>query len=151
MFDRKNVKFGVIFHWQLVAILCVFLGQMIACESKPPFMKPLELSGKTVSAETLNRGFAIYHRNCATCHGVDGSGRGVSSGALKYPPRDFRQANFLYQSTPKGQLPLDGDLKRTIRRGVIERGMPGWISMTEEELDAVVQFIKTFSPKWQVE
>jgi len=40
----------------------------------------------------LADGAAIFRTRCATCHGESGDGNGALAGALKPPPRDFRQA-----------------------------------------------------------
>ena len=69
--------------------------------------------------------------------------------SLDPKPRDFRTAEFLYVATGEGSLPSDADLKGTIRNGVVSRGMPAWNGMQEADLDALVSYIKTFSPRWQ--
>jgi mono/diheme cytochrome c family protein len=136
-------------HLRLLTIpLGVALVWHAGCgESSPTFTEPQVLGGQAVSAEELNRGARAYHMKCASCHGYDGSGKGPGSGALKFPPRDFREADFAYKSGEG--LPSDDDLRATIRNGRLDRGMPPWPQMSEEDLRAVVQFIKTFSPKWK--
>ena len=127
-------------------ILC--LAALAACEEPPPkFTAPMQLGGVEVSAEELNRGHGIYRKYCASCHGEDGSGQGPGSRALRVQPRDFRKAEFLYKSEGSA-LPTDADLERTIRKGVVERGMPPWPGLTAEDRHAVVQYLKTFSPRW---
>lgn len=125
---------------------------IVACgggEKAPQFTEPMTLGGVTVSAEVLNRGAHVYTLRCATCHGSDGSGQGPGSRALSEPPRDFREADFKYKSTGEGELPTDEDLAVTIRRGRVDRGMPAWPALSDEDVHAVVQYLKTFSPRWQ--
>jgi mono/diheme cytochrome c family protein len=125
-----------------------------ACESgPPPFTAPRTLRriGDTpieVSAETLNHGQKLFNRYCGSCHGYEGGGDGTAARSLDPKPRDFRTAEFLYVATGEGSLPSDADLKGTIRNGVVSRGMPAWNGMQEADLDALVSYIKSFSPRW---
>jgi mono/diheme cytochrome c family protein len=124
---------------------------LLACESRPRFETPVVLGGLEVSASVLNEGARIYEMRCASCHGRDGSGDGNAGRALKSRPRDFRTADFRYASAGEGTLPTDADLESVIRNGRIEEGMPAWAALSAEDVHAVIQFIKTFSPRWQSE
>jgi mono/diheme cytochrome c family protein len=125
------------------------------CEGgPPPFTGPRTLlrAGQApleVPADTLNHGMKLFNRYCASCHGYEGGGDGSAARNLDPKPRDFRAEQFLYMSTGDGALPSDSDLKATIRNGVTSRGMPAWGGMQEADLDALVSYIKTFSPRWQ--
>jgi mono/diheme cytochrome c family protein len=138
----------------LVAGLCA-LSFGTACEGgPPPFTGPRTLlrAGEApveVSAEVLNAGQKLFNRYCASCHGYEGGGDGPSARSLDPGPRDFRAAQFLYSSAGEGTLPTDADLKSTIQNGVVKRGMPAWKGMNPDDLDALVSYIKTFSPRWQ--
>jgi mono/diheme cytochrome c family protein len=126
-----------------------------ACESgPPPFTAPRTFrrigeAPVEVAAETLNHGQKLFNRYCGSCHGYEGGGDGSAARSLDPKPRDFRTAEFLYVATGEGSLPSDADLKGTIRNGVVSRGMPAWNGMQEADLDALVSYIKTFSPRWQ--
>ncbi len=128
-----------------------------ACgESGPPAFtsgRTLQRVGEApveVSAEQLNSGLQLFNRYCASCHGYDGGGAGPAARNLDPKPRDFRAGQFLYGSAVgEGGLPTDRELKATIRKGVTSRGMPAWAGMRDEDLDALVSYIKTFSPRWQ--
>jgi mono/diheme cytochrome c family protein len=48
-------------------------------------------------------------------------------------------------------LPSDADLEETIRRGRPGTGMPAWDGLSAEDMYAVIQYLKTFSPRWQAE
>jgi len=82
------------------------------------------------------------------CHGEHGGGDGPAGRALASPPRDFRSGSFVHKSTPGDALPTHADLRAVIRRGVVERGMPAWAGMSDADVDAVVHYVKTFSPRW---
>ena len=125
------------------------------CEpAMPPFTGPRTLKRMNeppleVGAETLNHGQKLFNRYCATCHGYEGRGDGGGAKNLDPKPRDFQTAAFLYSSVGAGELPTDNDLRNTIREGVTSRGMPAWGGLRSEDLDALVSYIKTFSPRWQ--
>jgi mono/diheme cytochrome c family protein len=121
-----------------------------ACgESPPRFTAPMTLGGAEVSADVLNRGERVFMMYCATCHGEDGSGKGPAANALTTKPRDFREADFKYVAAGEGNLPTDADLDLTIRKGRLETGMPAWNGLVESDRHAVIQFIKTLSPRWR--
>lgn len=116
-------------------------------EPAPAFTEPMTLGGREVSADTLNQGRDLYFKYCVSCHGETGAGDGPAARSLKFPPRDFRVAEFSF--SPKGELPTHEALIDRIRTGVPERGMPPWTGMREEDLSALADYIKTFSPAWR--
>ena len=136
-------------------ILAAALSLGTACDGgPPPFTGPRTLlrTGDVpleVPADTLNAGQKQFNRYCASCHGYEGGGDGPSARSLQNKPRDFRAAQFLYSAAGPGSLPTDAELKATIQNGVVSRGMPAWKGMNVDELDALVSYIKTFSPRWQ--
>ena len=142
-----RARCAVFAWWSIVTVATV---AVVGCQGGPPaFTEAQVLGGVSVSAETLNHGQRLYMRSCASCHAVDGSGRGPAARSLRPGPRDFRTGDFLYKSTPEGALPTDEDIANTIRNGRLERGMPSWRGMQETDIKALVQFIKTFSPRWR--
>lgn len=112
-----------------------------------PALADLALPDHVVPAETLRAGYVTYQRHCVGCHGVAGDGRGASGAGLSPPPRDFTRGAFKFAAVPSGALPRDEDLARTIRRGLAGTAMRGW-SLGDRELDALIQYLKTFSPRW---
>lgn len=125
---------------------------MLGCtEPAPAFTEPLTLGGREVSADTLNQGRDLYGKYCVSCHGETGAGDGPAARSLKWPPRDFRIAKFSFvdSSAEEGKLPTHEALVDRIRSGVPDRGMPPWTGMREEDLSALADYIKTFSPAWR--
>jgi mono/diheme cytochrome c family protein len=103
----------------------------------------------TNGAESILQGRFVFERNCMVCHGRRGDGKGELAPGLDPPPRDFRAGLFKFRSTPAGALPTDDDLKRTIRGGLGGTAMPIYAHLTERDLGAVIEYIKTLSPRWQ--
>jgi cytochrome c oxidase cbb3-type subunit 2 len=102
-------------------------------------------------SDLLERGRAVYTQRCIGCHGVEGDGNGAAATFLSPRPRDFTAAVFKFRNTPSGTLPTDGDLYRTVTRGVRWTAMPTWHELPEKDRLAVVAFIKTFSKRWKEE
>lgn len=105
----------------------------------------MEASGPSFpkSEEWIARGKEVYERRCLGCHGVEGDGNGpLATFMYQFRPRDFRLGLFKFTKTPTGSLPTDGDLLRTITRGVRGSAMPTWHNLPFKDRLAVIQYIK---------
>jgi cytochrome c oxidase cbb3-type subunit 2 len=101
------------------------------------------------SAELRERGREVFVDHCAGCHGARGDGAGRAATFLSPLPRDFTAGVFKFRSTPSGSLPTDGDLFRTVTRGVRWTAMPTWHEVPDKERIAVVAYLKTLSTRWK--
>jgi cytochrome c oxidase cbb3-type subunit 2 len=101
--------------------------------------------------QQVARGREVYARRCAGCHGDKGDGNGPAAAFLDPRPRNFTIGSFKFRTTPSGSLPTDGDLYRTLARGVRFTAMPTWHELPEKDRVAVIAFIKTFSSRWKEE
>jgi mono/diheme cytochrome c family protein len=134
--------------FSIISLLGLFLATACVSE-RSPFKESKILAGKTVSADTLNLGYHTYVEYCIQCHGKDGKGDGPSSKGLLPPPRNLTQGLYKFPWTQYGELPHDADLARIIRRGLAGSAMLPW-DISDERLDAVIQYIKTFAPSvWE--
>jgi mono/diheme cytochrome c family protein len=139
-----NIKFNT--NGRRAPALAVLL--LAACQpAPPPFTEAQVLGGVSVPAVTLNEGQKLFNRYCASCHGYDGGGQGPA--ARNLDARDFRTGRFLYKSTPGDELPTDLDLAVTIKKGRVDKGMPAWGGLRDDDVLALVSYIKTFSPRWR--
>ena len=93
-------------------------------------------------------GKEVYVQHCVGCHGARGDGAGAAATFLSPRPRDFTAGVFKFHTTPSGTLPTDGDLFRTITRGVRWTAMPTWHEVGDKERMAVVTYLKTLSKRW---
>jgi len=64
-------------------------------------------------------------------------------------PRDFRQGRFKFAGVEDRGLPDDEELLRVLRAGLRGTAMPAWNDLSDGELSAVIDFIKTFSLEGQ--
>lgn len=110
----------------------------------------LEAIGQRPGLHTtmIEDGRKAYEAYCLGCHGANGDGNGPAAGFLHPRPRNFQLANFKFSSTRAGRLPTNEDIKRTIRQGLKGSAMPDWPLLPEQTVDALVVYIRTFSPKW---
>jgi mono/diheme cytochrome c family protein len=130
--------------WSLAWTALPLLG---GCnQSAPAFTEPMTLGGREVAPEVLNQGHDLYIRHCVSCHGDAGAGDGPAARSLKFAPVDFRKAEF--SRVAEGELPSHEGLVQRIQAGAPERGMPSWKGMRSEDLSALADYIKTFSPRW---
>jgi len=100
---------------------------------------------------TWEVGRVVFEQNCAICHGPLGNGRGMAGMMVRTKPRDFRPGIFKFRSTPTGSLPTDEVLFETISRGLRGTGMIGQDDLPEAERWAVVEYLKTFSERFENE
>ncbi len=126
---------------KLSAMLLLLAGAAVAAGSEP---RPIDTS-------KADRGRDVYGRYCISCHGGDGDGRGYSAHWLDPAPRDFTGAVFKWRSTPSGALPSEEDILRTLKGGLYHTNMPPWAVLGERDLRDVVEYLKTFSPRWRNE
>ncbi len=129
--------------------------------SRPAPTEPLPLR--------VSRGKELFEKKCLGCHGKFGNGRLTADDKvstnfndayhfLNPQPRNFTLGVFKSRTTPSGALPRDEDLFRTVTRG-IRKGqiMPAWgdpangHGLTEQDRWDLVDFIKTFSDRFQKE
>jgi cytochrome c oxidase cbb3-type subunit I/II len=105
----------------------------------------MEASQVTVprSEEWVAYGKNVYERRCQGCHGVKGDGNGPATAFIQRDrPRNFTLGVFKFRLTPSGSLPDDGDLLRTMTRGVRGTSMPSWHELPQKDLLSVIQYIK---------
>jgi cytochrome c oxidase cbb3-type subunit I/II len=99
----------------------------------------------------VTQGREVYDEHCIGCHGPKGDGNGPAATFLFPRPRNFTAGVFKFRTTPSGSLPTDGDLYRTITRGVRWTAMPTWHEVPDKDRVAVIAFIKTLSRRWKEE
>lgn len=131
----------------LAAPVSLALSISAAC-GKSGFEGPMTFGDRVVPVATLERGQDLYNRYCATCHGYTGKADTPQARQLDPLPRDLSKADFKRVSSP-GALPTDKELAELIKNGIPGTGMPPWPQLEGSDLDAVIQYLKTFSPRWQ--
>ncbi len=123
---------------RLPALFLFLLAALLRAEEPAPLDFNLYMQGKYV-----------FERNCIVCHGPRGDGKGELSPTLKPHPRSFREGMFKFRTTPLGTLPTDDDLRRTIRGGLSGTAMGMFTQLSDEEVNAVITYVKSFSRRWR--
>ncbi|HEY7725861.1 MAG TPA: c-type cytochrome [Anaeromyxobacteraceae bacterium] len=136
-----------------LAILPLAALALAGCKGYAPagFAQPMKLGGKEVPAETLAHGERAYMLYCRSCHGDKGDGKGPAAKGLRPPPRDFTQGTFKFAAVPGGTLPNDEDLVRIVTAGLHGTAMLAWDDIPAPDLQAIIQYLKTLSPRWKEE
>lgn len=95
--------------------------------------------------EACGAGKALYEAKCSQCHGEKGDGNGVGADFFAPRPRDFASGTFKLRTTESGELPLDADLRRVIRKGMPYTGMPAWPDFSDQEVSDLICYVKSFN------
>jgi mono/diheme cytochrome c family protein len=131
------------------------------------FLLVLSLSFVTITRTAENayggdtdQGKQVYQKYCVICHGDKGDGKGLvgiihrfeKSGLVwSIYPRDFTVGTYKFRTTPTGCLPDDKDIMRMITEGIPRSGMPSHEDVSLEDRKAVMNYLKTLSPRWEEE
>ena len=136
-----------------LAITLLLWQPLLSQETPKKEASPAEIHRKTQerlkNISLYFRGSHIYDQMCIDCHGRSGRGDGPWAGELKSRPRNFRTGVFKFRTTPLGKLPLETDLRRTIRSGISGTAMPAFTKMSEADLDGILVFVQGFSKRWK--
>jgi mono/diheme cytochrome c family protein len=131
----------------LRAILGLVAGLVLAGDLSPA-PRPAMPARVGPDDALVPEGRFVFERNCLVCHGKWGDGRGEMATGMVPRPRKFTAGTFKFRSTPSGSLPTDTDLARTIRGGLFGTSMPTFQHLSDREVKAVIEYVKTFSRKW---
>ncbi len=111
-------------------------------------------------SKLIEKGKKVYESRCIICHGPKGDGKGligivnraqIRGSVQTIYPRDFTTGVFRFRTTPTGCLPTDENLLRVVTNGIPRSYMPSHEDVSMEERKAVIEYVKTFSPRWKEE
>lgn len=93
------------------------------------------------TAAAVPEGRALFVRHCASCHGVNGDGKGVAN--LNPPARAFGYEPFKFATTTN-QMPSDDDIRRLVRKGIPGSSMPAFTpdELPDGALDTVIARVR---------
>jgi mono/diheme cytochrome c family protein len=104
-----------------------------------------------VLGPTLQHGRKLYMQNCEHCHGVSGDGAGPTAEYFDIKPRDYRQGLFKFTSTRNMDKARRDDLDRTVRYGIPGTYMPSFLLFKDDELGAIVEYVRWLSMRGEFE
>jgi len=105
----------------------------------------LKIAAGAVSSGEKGTPQGLYREHCAKCHGITGDGAGPTAALLNPYPRDFRLGKFKFKSTAQRRPPTDDDLRQILKHGIAGTAMPAFELLQDEELDALVDYVKYLS------
>ncbi|MEL7497854.1 MAG: cytochrome c [Planctomycetota bacterium] len=114
-------------------------------------LQNLKLSAGAVASDRNGTPQGLYREHCAQCHGVSGNGAGPNAAILAPYPRDFRLGKFKFKSTAQRQPPTDEDLRKILVHGIPGTAMPSFQLLPEEEIVALIDYVKYLSIRGQFE
>jgi mono/diheme cytochrome c family protein len=100
---------------------------------------------------TLKSGRMLYMRHCSHCHGTAGDGQGPTAQYMIPKPRDYRHGVFKFTSTNDQSKVSRNDLMRVLKYGIPGTYMPSFLLMKEEELQAIVEYVRFLSMRGEYE
>ncbi len=99
----------------------------------------------------IESGGGLYRQHCSICHGVVGNGRGPTAALLNVYPRDYRAGKFKFKDTTRSAKPLRSDLAYVIKHGISGSGMNPIPSLTDEDVDCLVDYVIYLSWRGELE
>ena len=111
----------------------------------------IDMAAGPVSSKYHDKGGGLYRQHCSHCHGITGDGNGPTAPSLNPYPRDFRLAKFKYKSTPLRSVPRDHDLTEVLVNGVPGTSMPSFRTLPDDEVAALVDYVKFLTIRGQYE
>ncbi|MBX3427352.1 MAG: c-type cytochrome [Pirellulales bacterium] len=99
------------------------------------------LGNPHVDQDQLKRGYVLYADYCTQCHGVNGDGNGPLAAHLNPRPRNYTAGVFKFVATDNGVPPRKADIVATLRRGVTGTSMPSFKDFSQEDLEAVAEYV----------
>ncbi len=111
----------------------------------------LKQSSGRVWSDKIGIARGLYREHCIHCHGMTGDGFGPTAVFLNPYPRDYRMGIFKFKSTGKGLKPTHADLVRVLREGIAGTAMPSFKVLDEDEIEAMVHYIRYLSIRGEVE
>jgi mono/diheme cytochrome c family protein len=112
-------------------------------------------TGNAYGSDT-DMGKKVYQKYCVICHGAKGDGKGLVGIIHRFGkkglvwsvyPRDFTAGVYKFRTTPTGCLPDDKDLMMITTQGIPRSGMPSHEDVSVENRRAVIEYLKTLSPR----
>jgi mono/diheme cytochrome c family protein len=107
--------------------------------------------GYVFSEDRRNSGQRTYDTYCIGCHGANGDGNGEAAPMLIIKPRNFIAGDYkFFHFGEAGPFPSDESLQITIRNGLSGSSMPAFPLLTDQEIQDVVTYVKSFyQSDWQ--
>lgn len=95
--------------------------------------------------DLISKGANLYKANCASCHGDNGMGDGLSAAAMTVKPRNFHSA----EGWKNGRK--IAEIYKTLHDGILLTGMPAFNYTPAEDRFAMIHYIRSFAADFPVD
>lgn len=116
--------------------LCALLS-LFSCTQKKEFG-----SGISTDSQQIQAGKVIFENNCSTCHRFDQNGIGPNLSGLTHNVETEWVRNFIKDPS---KVIASGDQRALNLVQIYKTHMPSFEGLAEEDLDALVSYIHTFT------
>ena len=107
----------------------------------PRDIPPVDLAAVAQPAPALlERGRELYQANCASCHGMTGTGDGPSAATMNPKPRNFHVGSGWTNGTKISEI------YRTLQEGIVRNGMASFDYIPPVDRFALVHYVRSFIP-----
>ncbi|MFA6542450.1 MAG: cytochrome c [Bacteroidota bacterium] len=89
--------------------------------------------------ELIDKGAILFKANCASCHGDNGMGDGVSAATMTIKPRNFHSAEGWKNGRKLSQM------YKTLQEGISASGMPAFNYTPAADRFAILHYVRTFA------
>ncbi len=113
-----------------VAIMCVTvaISASLLLFARPALARQAQPQEPQTESVVKDRGKQSFEARCSMCHGLDGRGGEHAPGVV---------------NNPRVQSRKDDELARIIRSGIPDKGMPSFHFLTNEQIGALLKYIRT--------
>ncbi len=95
--------------------------------------------------ELIAKGANLFKANCASCHGDNGMGDGLSAPAMTVKPRNFHSS----EGWKNGRK--ISNIYKTLQDGILTSGMPAFNYTPAEDRFAMIHYLRTFAQDFPVD
>jgi len=148
LYDRRENSVIFLTSFVFLAIFIVLTGADLFFRGDVAVKGPL-VAAQTVSKlknpwistpDLVSKGKELYAVQCATCHGVNGDGKGPAAPALNPPPRNFTATT----GWKNGRKPTM--VFKTLKEGLPPSAMASFATLPADDRWALAHFVLSLAP-----
>jgi cytochrome c oxidase cbb3-type subunit 3 len=93
-----------------------------------------------LEAADAEQGRLLYRDNCAQCHGLEGSGKGINAPHLEVAPRNHTDYEEMNARTNEELFKAISEGGQAVNKSVL---MPNWgHTLSEEDINNLIAFLR---------
>ncbi|MCI5106191.1 MAG: cytochrome c [Pseudomonadales bacterium] len=93
-----------------------------------------------LEAADAEQGRLLYRENCAQCHGLEGSGKGINAPHLEVAPRNHTDYEEMNARTNEELFKAISEGGQAVNKSVL---MPNWgHTLSEEDINNLIAFLR---------